>query len=140
MKRELFETVLKTGLIAAVIAMACPELSLAQALKDSVSEVKTGISNMPMLVSGFAYIAGGAAMMSGAGMLKKHADNPQQNPLAPGVARMAIGGVVAAMPSFLSYVNNSLKNDGGGALKYKPLDEVGGLNPDVMQQITSLFS
>lgn len=140
MKRELFETVLKTGLVAAVIVMACPELSLAQDLAGSVTSVKSGISEMPMLVSGFAYIAGGAAMMSGAGMLKKHADNPQQNPLAPGVARMCIGGIVAAMPAFLSYVNATLKSNEGGKLQYQGLDKIGEMNHDLINQISSLFS
>ena len=138
MKRELFENLLKLGLVAAVITIACPDVALAQALKNSVEEVKGGISQMPTLVSGFAYIAGGAAMLSGAGMLKKHADNPQQNPLAPGVARMALGGVVAAMPSFLSYVNGTLKSNTEGPLKYQGLDKVGDLN--LIQQITNLFT
>ena len=140
MKRDLFENVLKTGLVAAVIAIACPDVALAQALQNSVTEVKAGIANMPMLVSGFAYIAGGAAMLSGAGMLKKHADNPQQNPLAPGVARMALGGVVAAMPSFLSYVNGTLKSNTEGPLQYKGLQTVGELKLNLMYQISNLFS
>lgn len=140
MKRELFENGLKTGLIAAVIAIACPDIAWAQALRSSVEEVRAGINNMPALVSGFAYIAGGAAMLSGAGMLKKHSDNPQQNPLAPGVARMALGGVVAAMPAFLSYVNGTLKSNTEGPLKYQGLDRVGDLKLNLIHQITSLFS
>ncbi|NDE90331.1 MAG: hypothetical protein EB059_04220 [Alphaproteobacteria bacterium] len=139
MKRVLFENLFKTGLMAAVIVAACPDLSWAQDLSGSVTSVKTGIRDMPNLVSGFAYIAGGAAMLSGAGMLKKHADNPQQNPLAPGVARMSIGGVVAAAPSFLQYVNNTLKTD-NGAITYKGLGPVTELKINIMNQIHSLLS
>jgi hypothetical protein len=124
MKRELFETILKVGMAAAVFAIACPDLSWAQDLQGTVKAAKSGIKDMPTIVSGFAYIAGGAAMLSGAGFLKKHADNPQQNPIAPGIMRMALGGTVAAMPAFLGWVNDSLANSTADPLKYKGLDSL----------------
>jgi hypothetical protein len=126
MNRSLIENVIKIGLGAAVIAMAFPDLSWAQKLSDSVQEVRTGIETVPVVVSGIAYIAGGATMLHGAGLLKKHADAPQQNPLAPGVTRMALGGVIAALPTFMKFVNESLKTDNGATQVFQPLTKITG--------------
>jgi ABC-type spermidine/putrescine transport system permease subunit II len=113
MKRAFFEDVLKIAAAAAVIAVALPDASWAQTLKTSVDEVKTGMTNMPTVLSGLAYLAGGATMLHGAGLLKKHSDNPTQTPLAQGLTRLGIGGVIAALPVAMAWVSNSLKTEGG---------------------------
>jgi hypothetical protein len=120
MKNDLFENVIKLGLMAAVICVACPDAALAQKLSSSVTEIKQGISNIPTLVSGFAYFAGAATILSGAGMLKKHSENPQQNPLAPGVTRLALGAAVAALPSMISFMAQSIGR-GDGDQTYRGL-------------------
>jgi hypothetical protein len=108
MKRELLNDVVKIGLAAAVIVGALPDVSWAQDLTESVKEVKSGIGNMPIVLSGLAYLAGGATMLHGAGLLKKHADQPTGTTLAQGVSRVAIGGVIAALPVALQFVSTSL--------------------------------
>jgi len=124
MKNDLFENVIKLGLMAAVIVVACPDAAFAQKLSSSVTELKSGISNIPLLVSGFAYFAGAATILSGAGMLKKHSENPQQNPLAPGVTRLALGASVAALPSLISFMSQTVGR-GDGDQAYKALGTVG---------------
>lgn len=125
MKQVLWTDVLKIALGAAVITLAFPEPSLAQALKDSVDEVKTGIKNIPVIVSGIAYFAGGATMLHGAGLLKKHADNPTSQALAPGVIRMCLGGAVAALPMLMGWITASLKSQGTN-LGFTPLGSITG--------------
>lgn len=114
MKRDLLSDVIKLGLAAGVIALALPDAAFAQTLQASVSTVKTGMTDMPTILSGIAYLGGGATMMHGAGLLKKHADNPQSAPLAAGLSRLAIGGVVAALPVALQFMGNTLAQNGSG--------------------------
>ncbi len=121
MKRSFIEDILKIVTAAAVIAAAFPEFSWAQALKDSVGEVKEGMNQMPVVLSGLAYLAGGATMLHGAGLLKKHADNPTQNPLAQGLVRLSIGGVIAALPTAMGYVATTLKTQGAAQTPFVPM-------------------
>lgn len=124
MKQSMWVDVVKIGLAAGVIAAAFPDPVWAQALSQSVDEVKTGMKNMPIVLSGLAYLAGGATMLHGAGLLKKHADAPQQNPLAAGVTRMALGGVVCALPTFMGWIATSLKTDGAQNMTFKGLSVI----------------
>ena len=124
MKRSFFEDVLKIAMAAAVIAAAFPDASWAQTLKTSVDEVKTGMGNMPVVLSGLAYLAGGATMLHGAGLLKKHADNPTQNPLAQGLTRLGIGGVIAALPTAMGWVATSLKTEGATRTPFVPMTPI----------------
>lgn len=126
MKRSMWIDVVKIGLAAGVIVAALPDPLWAQALSQSVDEVKTGMKNMPIVLSGLAYLAGGATMLHGAGLLKKHADAPAQNPLAPGVMRMALGGVVCALPTFMGWIATSLKTDGAQNMTFKGLTPITG--------------
>ena len=124
MKSLLWGDVLKLGLAAGVIAMACPDVAFAQQLQNSVEEVKTGMRNMPIVLSGLAYLAGGATMMHGAGLLKKHADGPTQVPLTQGLMRMALGGVIAALPTLMGWIASSLKTDTANELGFIPLETI----------------
>jgi hypothetical protein len=124
MKWSLFEDVLKIAVAAAVITAAFPDVSWAQTLKTSVDEVKTGMGNMPVVLSGLAYLAGGATMLHGAGMLKKHADNPTQNPLAQGLTRLGIGGVIAALPTAMGWIATSLKTEGATRTPFVPMTPI----------------
>jgi hypothetical protein len=123
MKRMIWEDVVKIGLAALVVASAFPEMSWAQELKTSVSEVKMGMQYMPTVLSGVAYLAGGATMLHGAGLLKKHADSPAQTPLAQGLTRMGLGGVVASLPLFMGWISTSLKSDGAN-MGFRALDTI----------------
>lgn len=125
MKRELLNDIVKIGLAAAVITAAMPGMSFAEELKDSVDHVQQGIESMPIVLSGLAYLAGGATMLHGAGLLKKHADQPTGTSLAQGLSRLGIGGVIAALPVALQFVSNTLKQ-GSTDLGFHPMDKITG--------------
>ena len=105
MKGQLLSTVTKGGLMAAVLALALPDVSWAGVtnLEQSISQVTLGMTNMPIVLSGCAYLAAGATMIHGCGLLKKHADNPTGQPLAAGLTRVLAGGFVAALPWAISW-------------------------------------
>jgi hypothetical protein len=121
MKKELLNDFVKLGLAAAVISAAFPGMGFAEELADSVSTVKDGISNMPVVLSGLAYLAGGATMLHGAGLLKKHADQPTGTSLAQGLSRLGIGGVIAALPVALQFVSNTL-SQGKEHMNFEKMD------------------
>jgi hypothetical protein len=124
MKNSYWEDVLKIGLAAAVIACACPDVAFAQELQNSVTEVKTGLRDMPIVLSGLAYLAGGATLLHGAGLLKKHADGPTQTPLRQGLIRMALGGLIAALPTLMGWVSASLKTDTANEQGFIPMEMI----------------
>jgi hypothetical protein len=124
MRNTLWEDILKLSLAATVIALACPDVALAQELQQSVSEVKTGMQMMPTVLSGVAYLGGGATMMHGAGLLKKHADGPTQVPLAQGLMRMGVGAAIAALPILMGWVGDSLKTRDANQLDFVSMSEI----------------
>ena len=111
------DTVLKLGLMAAVVSMAIPDISWAgSALQTSVDGVKNGITNMPVVVSGVAYTTGAALLISGALKLKAHADNPGSAPLAAGLTRLGVGGGLASVPTFVGWLQDSLSVNNSAAV------------------------
>lgn len=130
MNDRFLDMLLKTGLAAALLILASPDSAFAAVagdLRSSVDKVTGGMSDMPIVLSGIAYLAAGATMMQGCGLLKKHADNPTGQPLAAGLTRIFAGGFIAAMPYALSWAVNTFAWD-GGLIKfpYVPLTSVGG--------------
>ncbi len=124
MKRDLFNDLVKLGLAAAVITAAFPDISFAEELADSVQTVKEGMGDMPIVLSGAAYLAGGATMLHGAGLLKKHADQPTGTSLHQGLSRLGIGGVIAALPVALQFVSSTL-SQGKDSLGFEPMEKIG---------------
>ena len=123
MKRELVINIVKLGVMAAVMAAAMPELSWATTLKSTVKTVQGSMTNMPVVLSGLAYLGGGATMLHGAGLLKKHADQPTGTPLAQGLTRLSIGAVIAALPVAMQFVSNTLAQ-GNDNLGFKSMGEI----------------
>lgn len=114
MKGRMAEWMIKGASLAALLAAALPDLALAAPavgsatdLEQSVRHLGNGMENMPIVLSGIAYLAAGATMIHGCGLLKKHADNPAGQPLMAGVTRLAAGGIVAALPFGLNWAINS---------------------------------
>jgi hypothetical protein len=124
MMTKLMESIFKGGVMAALFAAAMPDIALAAVttatdLKGSVSQLGEGMTNMPIVLSGIAYLAAGATMIHGCGLLKKHADNPTSQPLMAGVSRLMAGGVVASLPFGLNWAINSF-NWGGSSTENAP--------------------
>jgi len=107
MKNELF----KLGVLTAIVAVAMPEISLAQQdLNQWTEAVATEEGTaIPYVVTVIGYIIGAVLMLSGALSLKKHAENPATEPLGKGLGRLIIGAIITAIPALLSMLQESSK-------------------------------
>lgn len=103
--QRLFDLAVKCGTLAALLVLALPDFSWAADadLKGSITKVTSGMKNMPVVLSGIAYLAAGATMLHGCGLLKKHADSPTQQPLIAGVSRIIAGGLIASLPVAITW-------------------------------------
>src|ERR1700689_1863373 len=97
-KERLMNDILKSLLMAAVIAVASPDLALAQAVAGGVDlgSAATNITTADVgplapLISALFWVAGGVLMGAGALKLKEHAENPTQTPMRQGISRMGVG-------------------------------------------------
>ncbi len=100
-KSKLMNTVFQWGVMAAIVAVAFPDS--AQATANGIATVLQGIrteeaTSIPLIISTVCYIGGAAMAASGALKLKAHAENPAQEKIAPGIARVLTGGALVAMP------------------------------------------
>ncbi len=126
MKRELFNDLIKLGLAAGVLAIGMPDLAAAAGtLADTVQQTETNMNSMPTVLSGLAYLGGGATMLHGAGLLKKHADQPTGTPLAQGLTRLGIGAFVASLPVAIGYLQSSL-SQGSQNTGFHAMDKITG--------------
>ena len=123
---KMMNTTVKSAVIAAVIAAACPELGHAQNIQATSAALVDALKDMPVIISGMSYMFGGLLVLGGANKLKMHAENPQQTPMSHGLVRIGVGGIIAGLPPFMGWVNNSL-SIGGGSLKFKKLDRISDL-------------
>ncbi len=98
------------ALTAALVLV--PELALASGLAGSVGTVGTGISNIPGIISGIAYILGAAMIVAGAFKLRAHVENPLQEPIQKGVIRIVIGAALAALPALIGWAQSSIAVSG----------------------------
>src|ERR1700683_4848811 len=121
-KEKLMNEVFRGLLMAAIVAMALPDLAWAQAttggsdLGTAVTNiVTTDIGPLAPLISGLFWVAGGVLMGAGALKLKEHAENPTQTPMRHGISRMAVGAALMTIPYFSQFVTNTLSNTSGPA-------------------------
>lgn len=119
-------TYLKFAILGAVVAAAFPSAGLAQDMSATTSSLVEGLKDMPTIISGVAYLAGGVMVLGGANKLKMHAENPMQTPLSHGLVRIGVGGVVAGLPPFMVWVNNTMAvgNQGLGFKKMQNISEL----------------
>ncbi len=123
MNTKLLDTILKGGVLTALVAFAAPDLVLAGTVGDSANSVVTQMGSFPKIVSGVAYIGGGILLISGALSLKKHAENPGSEPLGKGIGRLAAGGGVISLPALAKVMNDSL-SVGSGTMTFSALPNI----------------
>ena len=124
-KNKMMQDLLQVGVMAAIVAFALPDMSWAQGsdLGQTTKDfAKNQLINIPSLITAICYIGGIILMVSGSMQLKAHAENPAQTKLAPGVSRLVVGGVIAALPSLMGWINATTQVK-GTAITYT------GLNP-----------
>lgn len=128
MNKNLLNNLFQWGVMTAIVVFALPDLSFAEgtagtSFGSSISEFRTSdLSTVPGLISGVAYAGGAVLGISGALKLKKHAENPAQNPMAPGIAHLLAGGGIAALPSLVGTSSGTLHL--GTSATYVPLDTI----------------
>ena len=112
--------------IAAVLGAAWPMPAMAQNIQTTSAALVDALKDMPTIISGVAYLFGGLLVLGGANKLKMHAENPQQTPMSHGLVRIGVGGMIAGLPPFMGWVNNSL-SVGNSSLRFKKLDRISSL-------------
>jgi hypothetical protein len=123
-REKLMNDLFKGLLVAMVVALALPDLALAQPLGGqadlgATSGVVNGyVGAVAPLISTLFWVAGGVLMGAGALKLKEHAENPGQTPMRQGIARMAVGAALLSIPFFAQFVINSLAA-GTAAVNYQ---------------------
>ncbi len=100
-KDKLLNDIFKWGVLSAVVTLALPDLAFASAGTSIDTFTTTDANKIVPLISVASYTIGAFLGVSGALKLKKHAENPAQEKLAPGVAALLAGGGLAALPSLL---------------------------------------
>ncbi len=118
--------VVKCLSLALVIAAAWPEFAHGQNMQVTAAAVVEAMKDLPTIISGLAYTFGGLMVLGGANKLKMHAENPSQTPMSHGVVRIGVGGVIAGLPPFMAWVNNSLAM-GNNALGFKKMEKISSL-------------
>ncbi len=123
---SVMNTAVKSAMIAGILAAAWPEMAHAQNFQATSAALVDALKDMPVIISGVSYMFGGLLVLGGANKLKMHAENPQQTPMSHGLVRIGVGGMIAGLPPFMGWVNNSL-SIGGGTMKFKKLDRISDL-------------
>ena len=125
-KIRLTKDVFQWGLVAAVAALAMPELAVAAAATTSAdfnalvqNVAQKELIGLPYILSAVCYAGGAFMMLSGALKLKAHAENPAQEKLAPGVSRLLAGGAITSVPTLTALIQNTTQIGTTGKASYQ---------------------
>lgn len=110
--KQLMNDLLQTGLMAALVAIAMPDLVSAGDFRTTTDTINTQTGGLPTLITSLCYIGGIGLMGSGALKLKAHAENPGQTPVAHGVSRLLVGGTIASLPAISGWITSSAAIEG----------------------------
>lgn len=119
-KGVLMSEMFKWGVLTAIIAVALPELAMAQAdVHDMIQDVtQQQLPIFPYVLGAVCYVGGAFMMVSGALSLKKHAENPTSEPMSKGIARLLTGGAITAVPTVTGILQNTVFSAAGGAATF----------------------
>lgn len=100
---------IKWSVLAAITVMAMPDVSMATStdLNALINQGATQISPLPKIIGVACYAIGLIMIVSGAMKLKLHAEKPDAEKLAPAVARLGIGSMIAAAPYLTTFLQTS---------------------------------
>ncbi len=99
-------------------------------LSSVTGNIKTSAKGIPDVISMVAYIGGIGLGVSGIIKIKDHVDNPGNNPLKAGLARLGGGGALLALPYITKAMMGSVGGGktGGAQLDQLKFDEAGWSN------------
>ncbi len=95
------------------VAVLVPDAAFATTLKTSIDSAGTQMTSLPIYINYASYIMGTVMGVTGISSLKKHVDNPGQEPLKNGLGRLGAAGLFIALPSVLTIMSNTNKTTGG---------------------------
>ncbi|MCL2474435.1 MAG: hypothetical protein FWF23_06030 [Alphaproteobacteria bacterium] len=99
MKKQLFNDVVTGLAIAALFAMAAPDAAYADTLNEAVRAAQNNIAEpFAKTVSYVSYVMGAVMMVAGIAGVKKHADQPANEPLNKGLGKIGAGAAFLAAP------------------------------------------
>lgn len=101
-----------TGAYAVMNILGAGDAHAQANVGNVINSLRTNISDSANLVYTASYIGGTTALMMGAFKLKAHAENPGQTPMQQGLARLAVGAGLVALPSAGQTIVNSLGTGG----------------------------
>jgi hypothetical protein len=107
------------GITAAAFTVLSTNAAYATSdLNTYVQNVSGKTNSVVDIVTYFSYIGGAALSALGIIDLKKHVENPGNNPLKNGLAKLGFGGMLLAFPSISSIVVGTV-GDGGSGVQYQ---------------------
>lgn len=100
---------------ASTAAILCPAQSHAVTdLESLTSQVGGQTSNIPTFINIICYVFGVALVALGIVKLKQHIEQPTQAPLKDGIARVAFGALLLALPFVLELALNTMTGSTSG--------------------------
>jgi len=81
-------------------------------LNSYLSDTSGNVNNIPDLISFMSYIGGAALAALGVVKLKAHVENPSNNPMKDGLARLGFGGLLLALPTITTVMQDTTSASG----------------------------
>jgi hypothetical protein len=115
-----------SALIVGSYTLGATNHASAQAdLGSIVTETRTSLADIPQLISAVLYIGGAILAAGGILALKKHVDEPAQNPIRNGLVRLIAGALLLVAPVAFKGIITTIGVDGSDSVGYTPLDTLG---------------
>jgi len=121
-KSKFFYELFHWAVLAAIVAVAMPDLAVAQVSGTDVGSLTKSfatqeLSPVPTIIGALSYTIGAFLLVSGALKLKAHAESPNEK-LAPGIARLLTGGAIISLPTLANVIKSSTIGTAGTAVTY----------------------
>lgn len=106
---EILNKTFAYALVAGLAIAAVPDMAWAQGVANTLNNVRSNqLSPIVNIMNAVFYVAAFGFAFSGAKGLKDHTENPSTK-LAPQIAKLGVGGTLAAVPSLLGRLNESVQ-------------------------------
>jgi hypothetical protein len=105
---------------AVAVTALSTQHAFATGLDGYISTVSENTNSVVDIVTYFSYIGGAALSALGIIDLKKHVENPGNNPLKNGLAKLGFGGMLLAFPSIAGVITDTVGSD-ATVLEYQEL-------------------
>ena len=111
-KTQKYSAALMTG---AMLGFSTDAFAGGNTFNDYVSDTSSNVNAVPDVVAFISYLGGTALAALGVVGLKKHVEDPAQNPMKNGLAKLGFGGMLLALPTITNVMLDTTAADGGNA-------------------------